>query len=200
MPIDPAATPLDNAHLAREQDRERRAWLVRAQSDAARHQAAADQLTGAAAAEWTTATPVLAALGLVAVPLCLGLYTWAFAWLPLEPVPAPVPAVLLCSLLVAVGLASGPAGGERPTAPPNWARGAVIAVLMVGSGLLLACAPDLAAGERVWLGAVGLAAAACLIALPRHLVVSGARRRAARYQRLADRAREDAAYLGLPDD
>lgn len=200
MPVDPAATPLDSHQLAVEQDRERRAWLARADADARRHRAAAEALADGAARPWSPATPGLAVLCVVVVPACLALYTWAFSWLPLDRVPAVIPAVLLLTLLVNVGLVDVWSDQDSPTGGhANPGRVAITVVLSVASCLLLASSAQAqTAGQRVWLGVIGLLAGGCLVAMPRHLVALAARGRAARHRRRADQALEDAAFLATP--
>ena len=80
MSTNPLTAPLNETERLAAQESERRAELVRAQSEAVRHLEAAKALQGSAGVPWSPTVVLLGALGIVTIPLAFALYAWAFRW------------------------------------------------------------------------------------------------------------------------
>ena len=185
MPENSLTVPLDEADRLAADEQARRIHLLRAQSEAARHESSETELRQGAPVPWSPTVVVLGLLGILTMPLVFALYAWAFNWW-LEPGMALVASGLFTMTGLVVGIARLPSIRGISVAP--WAR----MLFAVVAFLLPASAP---ATGALWLSVVGLMAAACLLMLPRYAIALVAHRRADRHRRRSDEAWERAAYL-----
>ena len=187
MSTNPLTAPLNETERLAAQESERRADLVRAQSEAVRHLEAAKALQGSGGVPWSPTVVLLGALGIVTIPLAFALYAWAFRWFWPEPgIPLVAAALFLTTGLVA-GIVAFPS--VRGVSLTPLARG----LFAAASFLLPASTPTAGIGPQFWLAVVGLTTAACLLTLPRYAIALISHRRADRHLRRADEARQEVA-------